>query len=134
MEFKSQKAIYLQIADLLCDGILSGVYPEDERLPSVRDFASQVEVNVNTVARSFDYLQQKGVAVSRRGLGLFVATGAREAIYSIRREEFFAESLPDLFSRMDTLHISLDEVAQAYNAGRTSLASQNSSPEMPEVK
>ena len=114
MEFKSQKAIYLQIADLLCDGILSGAYPEDERLPSVRDFASQVEVNVNTVARSFDYLQQKGVAVSRRGLGLFVAPGAREAIYSIRREEFFTEHLPEIFRLMDTLHISMEEVVQAY--------------------
>ena len=114
MEFKNQKAIYLQIADLLCDGILSGVYPEDERLPSVRDFASQVEVNVNTVARSFDFLQQKGVAVSRRGLGLFVAPGAREAIYSIRREEFFTEHLPEIFRLMDTLHISMEEVVQAY--------------------
>lgn len=114
MEFRNQKAIYLQIADYICEGILSGEYQEGERLPSVRDFASQVEVNVNTVTRSFDYLQQKNVAVSRRGLGLFVATGAREAVYEMHREEFFSEHLPEIFRQMQTLGISIDEIQGRY--------------------
>ncbi len=114
MEFKNQRAIYLQLADTICDGILSGEYQEDERLPSVRDFAAQVEVNVNTVTRSFEYLQQKNVAISRRGLGLFVATGAREAVYSMRREEFFNEHLPEFFRQMNTLGITMEEVEREY--------------------
>lgn len=114
MEFKNQRAIYLQLADTICDGILSGEYQEDERLPSVRDFAAQVEVNVNTVTRSFEYLQQKNVAISRRGLGLFVATGAREAVYSMRREEFFCEHLPEIFRQMQTLGISIDEIQSKF--------------------
>ena len=57
MNFKESKAIYLQIADRICDEILLGQYPEEERIPSVREYAAIVEVNANTVMRSFDYLQ-----------------------------------------------------------------------------
>lgn len=114
MEFKNQKPIYLQIADYICDGILSGEYQEEERLPSVREFAAQVEVNVNTVTRSYEYLQLREVAISRRGLGLFVAPGAKEKVYAMRREEFFAQHLPELFRQMQTLNISISEVMDEY--------------------
>ena len=61
MNFKESKAIYLQIADRICDEILLGQYPEEERIPSVREYAAIVEVNANTVMRSFDYLQVQNV-------------------------------------------------------------------------
>ena len=83
MNFKEQKAIYLQIAERICDSILSGEYQEDEKLPSVREYAAQVEVNVNTVARSFEWLQMNEVVVTRRGLGNFVNTGAKKAVEKI---------------------------------------------------
>ena len=51
MRFKDNKAIYLQIADLICDDILQGKLLEDERIPSVREYAATVEVNANTCAR-----------------------------------------------------------------------------------
>ena len=57
MNFKESKAIYLQIADRICDEILLGQFGEEERIPSVREYAAIVEVNANTVMRSFDYLQ-----------------------------------------------------------------------------
>lgn len=116
MEFKNQKSIYLQIADYICDKIVLGEYKEDERLPSVREFAAEVEVNVNTVTRTFDYLQQNGVVASRRGLGIYVMPGAREAVYGIRRAEFFNVQLPEVFTLMDTLGISMEEVASHYEA------------------
>ena len=56
MNFKESKAIYLQIADRICDEILLGQFGEEERIPSVREYAAIVEVNANTVMRSFDYL------------------------------------------------------------------------------
>ena len=116
MEFKNQKPIYLQIADYICDRILLGEYAEDERLPSVREFAAEVEVNVNTVTRTFEYLQQNEVVVSRRGLGVFVMPGARERVYAMRRAEFFNVQLPEVFALMDTLGISMEEVASQYEA------------------
>ena len=57
MNFKESKAIYLQIADRICDEVLLGQYQEEERIPSVREYAAVVEVNANTVMRSYDYLQ-----------------------------------------------------------------------------
>ena len=57
MKFKESKSIYLQIADRICDEILQGQYTEEERIPSVREYAATVEVNANTVVRTYDYLQ-----------------------------------------------------------------------------
>lgn len=110
MDFNAKKAIYLQIADSICDSILAGTYEEDGKLPSVREVAADVEVNVNTVARSFEWLQQHEVATTRRGLGNFVCPGARKAIEALRRQEFFDEQLPELFRQMQTLGITMDEV------------------------
>ena len=59
MRFKDNKAIYLQIADLICDDILQGRLLEDERIPSVREYAAAVEVNANTCVRAYDWLQGK---------------------------------------------------------------------------
>ncbi|MBO4641416.1 MAG: GntR family transcriptional regulator [Bacteroidaceae bacterium] len=115
MDFKEHKAIYLQIAERICDSILNGEFPEDEKLPSVREYAAQVEVNVNTVARSFEWLQMNDVVVTRRGLGNFVNVGAKKAVERIRRKEFFTEQLPDLFRTIHTLGISIDEVVTEYN-------------------
>lgn len=110
MNFKNNKAIYLQIAESICDGILSGRYPEDGKLPSVREFAADVEVNVNTVARSFEWLQNQNVVVTRRGLGNFVNTGAKAIVEEIRRREFFDEQVPEFFRTMRTLGITPKEL------------------------
>ena len=71
MNFKESKAIYLQIADRICDEILLGQLGEEERIPSVREYAAIVEVNANTVMRSFDYLQSQNIIYNKRGIGYF---------------------------------------------------------------
>lgn len=116
MEFKEQKAIYLQIAEHLYDEILSGKYHQGDKLPSVRELAMEAEVNVNTVARSLEWLQQKGVAITRRGLGNFVTEGGIEAVETLRREEFFTEQLPDLFRVMRALGVGIGEVVEHWQA------------------
>lgn len=115
MEFKNQKAIYLQIADHLCNCILAGEYAEGDKLPSVREYAAHTEVNVNTVARAFEWLQLHEVVESRRGMGNYVSAGALNMIESIRKEEFFTEQLPDLFNSMKALGISMEEIINQYN-------------------
>lgn len=96
MNFKENKGIYQQIADRICDEILLGQYPEGERIPSVREYAALVEVNANTVMRSFDYLQSAGVISIRRGIGYFVSSGACKRIRVLRKETFLKEE-PDYF-------------------------------------
>lgn len=77
MNFKESKPIYLQIADRIMDEILQDIYPEEARIPSVREYAATVEVNANTVVRSYDYLQTQEIIFNRRGIGYFVSNGAK---------------------------------------------------------
>ena len=113
MEFKSHKPIFLQIAEHICDEILGGRYPEGERLPSVREYAADVEVNVNTVVRSYDWLSQKEIIFNRRGMGYFVGEGAAEHIRQSLRETFFKETLQELLRQMEKLGITVEEVTKA---------------------
>lgn len=103
MNFKESKAIYLQIADRICDEVLLGQYREEERIPSVREYAAVVEVNANTVMRSYDYLQSQEVIYNKRGIGYFVASGARALILSLRKEYFLKEEVDYFFKQMYTL-------------------------------
>lgn len=113
MTFKEQNPIYMQIAERICDEILEGQYPEGERLPSVREYAIQVEVNVNTLVRSYDWLSQNDIIFNRRGLGYFVSVGAAEHIRQARRKDFFQHTLPDVLQTMQQLGISMQEVERA---------------------
>lgn len=114
MNFKENKAIYLQIADRICDEVLLGQYQEEERIPSVREYAAVVEVNANTVMRSYDYLQTQGVIYNKRGIGYFVSAGAHGLILSLRREYFLKEELEYFFRQIFTLNIPAKELAEMY--------------------
>ena len=114
MNFKDNNPIYLQIAERICDEILQGRYSEDDRIPSVREYAAMVEVNANTVVRTFDHLQSIEVIYNKRGLGYFVAKGAVRRITKERKRTFLTEELPELFRKMDSLKISFDELRELY--------------------
>eukprot|EP00825_Cyclidium_porcatum_P021592 TRINITY_DN24029_c0_g1_i2.p1 TRINITY_DN24029_c0_g1~~TRINITY_DN24029_c0_g1_i2.p1 ORF type:complete len:119 (+),score=14.05 TRINITY_DN24029_c0_g1_i2:257-613(+) len=80
MNFKETRPIYLQIAERICDEILSGEFKEEERVTSIRDYSALVEVNPNTVMRTYDYLQQQEIIFNKRGIGYFVSQGAVKMI------------------------------------------------------
>ena len=112
MTFNEKKSIFLQIADKICEDILNGTYKEEQRIPSVRETAVDVEVNSNTVMRTYDYLQGQGIIYCQRGLGYFVSKGAQEAIRNVRKEEFVKETLPEIAHTMRTLGITIEEVSK----------------------
>ena len=114
MKFKESKSIYLQIADRICDEILQGQFREEERIPSVREYATTVEVNANTVVRSFEYLQTQEIIYNKRGLGYFVSQGGRERILELRKEVFLRDELPEFFRQLKTLDISFKDVEAMY--------------------
>lgn len=66
---ENNKAIYLQIADKICDDIMLGALKDGDRIPSVREYAASMEVNANTVMRSYEYLERNDVIFNRRGIG-----------------------------------------------------------------
>jgi len=114
MNFKENKPIYLQIADRICDEILQGRYAENDRIPSVRDYAATVEVNANTAMRSYDFLQSRSVIRMQRGIGYFVEPGASERIRSFRRESFMNEELYDFFRQARSIGITAEELEILY--------------------
>ena len=116
IKFSENKAIYLQIAERICEDIILGTYAEAGRIPSVREYAQMIEVSANTVARSFDYLQLKGVLLNRRGVGLFVADNAVEAIKRMRREVFLSEELEAFMRQAVLLDISEQDLLSSYHA------------------
>ncbi len=112
----SDKAIFLQIADRICDEIISGKYKDDDRIPSVREYAVLLEVNTNTVVKAYDFLAREEVIYNKRGLGYFVTKGAKDHITKIRREEFMRQTLPEVFRQMRLLGIGIDEVVKKFDA------------------
>ncbi len=119
MNFKTSKTIAQQIADRLCDEILRGRYPEEERIPSVREYAAQMEVNVNTLVRSYEHLQQAGIIYQKRGVGYYVCTGASERILAERRTSFIEHEATDFFRQMDMLRLSIDDINELYGKYRS---------------
>lgn len=114
MEFKSKKAIYLQIADYVCETILRKEWKINEKIPSIREIATTLEVNPNTVTRTYSYLEEQGVIKMQRGVGYFVTENALEIILSLKKQEFFNEDLPRLFHLMKLMNIDISEINKLY--------------------
>ena len=114
MIFSSDKAIYVQMADRLCDEILADKYQDDDRIPSVREYAVMLEVNTNTAVKAYDELARANIIYNKRGLGYFVTPGAKKQILKERKQAFMKEQLPKLFRQMQLLGITLEDVKAAY--------------------
>lgn len=114
MAIQDNRPIYLQIANMLMDRIVSEQYPTDTRIPSVRDVAASAQVNVNTVVRSFEWLERHGIIYNRRGLGYFTAENAARTIADHRREEFFAGEVDYFFERLRQIGMSPAELSRRY--------------------
>ena len=98
------------MADRLCDEILAGTYGDDDRVPSVREYAVAMEVNTNTAVKAYDTLARDGIIYQRRGMGYYVTAGARDRIMAHRKEIFFNETIPQLKHDMELLGISIEEL------------------------
>lgn len=114
MDFKENKPIYLQIIDFCFQKILKKEWTEDGRIPSVRELAVALEVNPNTVMRSFEYMQNEGVIYTKRGMGYFVQRDAYNTILILQKKDFFDEVLPETFKTMDLLKVNIEEVVDCY--------------------
>ncbi|HLP05141.1 MAG TPA: GntR family transcriptional regulator [Paludibacter sp.] len=115
MEFKETQAIYLQIGDYVCEQVLLGRWSEGDRIPSVRELGVDLQVNPNTVMRTFEFLQNNEIIFNKRGVGYFVASQAKEKIVSYRRSQFTEHELPVLFKNMTLLGMSFDDLKNCYN-------------------
>ncbi|QKZ12891.1 GntR family transcriptional regulator [Spirosoma sp. KUDC1026] len=114
MDFRDKQAIYLQIAEYVSEQILLNRWPAGEKIPSVRELAAELEVNPNTVMRTYEFLSQKAVIVNKRGIGYFPTSDANDRIRDYRREQFLENDLPIFFKNLYLLGIDLSEIETRY--------------------
>ncbi len=114
MEFSDNQPIYLQIADHFCENILLKKWNAGDRIPSVREMAVNIEVNPNTVMRTYNYLQEQGIIFNKRGIGYFVADDGYEKTRVLRKADFVNQELPSVFKQMQLLNLTLEDVKEYY--------------------
>ena len=110
MEFKNTKGIFLQIADNISEKVMEGKYPPGEKIPSVRDLATEMGVNPNTVMRTYSELQSRGIIDNKRGVGYYVSNEAIDIIRQWKRQEFFETDLPLIVKQTRILDISFEDL------------------------
>ncbi|HTB24429.1 MAG TPA: GntR family transcriptional regulator [Puia sp.] len=132
MEFRDNEPIYLQIAAYVGENILLKKWQADQKIPSVRDLAVELQVNLNTVLHAYEFLESQGVIYIKRGLGNFVASDGQEKVKAYRKERFIQQDLPVFFTNVYLLGISQEEILQRYeqfslhaNISKTSTDDEN---------
>ena len=103
-------SIYLQIAKMLEDGILRGIYPEETQVPSTNELAKLYTINPATAAKGINLLVDDGILYKRRGIGMFVSPGAREKILRKRRAAFARDHIAPLLAEARSLGITREEL------------------------
>ena len=114
MNFTGANAIYQQIGNYVCENILRGTWAEGGKIPSIRELAVSIEVNPNTVLRSYNLLKEKDIIQDRRGLGYFVAGDGVEKTRRLLTDEFVTGELPRVFRTMDLLRLGIEDLKSHY--------------------
>ena len=115
MEFKENPAIYIQIAEHVCEQILLEKWKLGDKIISIRELAVQIEVNPNTVQRAYDLLQQQNIITNKRGIGYFIEDDAMDRILTFRREQFEENELPVFLRNIYLLDIDFKELKSKYD-------------------
>ena len=113
--FEGREPIYLQIAEQIRSAVLAGTLAEEEQVMSTNQYAAAYRINPATVAKAFAELVAEGVLYKRRGVGMFVAPGARERLASQRRQRFFTDVLDPALKQAALLGISREELVRHIN-------------------
>ena len=115
MEFRDSKGIFQQIADNICDKIISGEFPVGSKIPSVREQAAAMGVNHNTIMRTYMELQREKIITNQRGIGFYVSEEAPVQIINLRKEEFFNHHMPEFIRQVKLLNLTPDELKPLFD-------------------
>src|SRR4051812_15363118 len=111
-----EKPVYVRLRETIADAILSGKYKDGDSLPSVRALAAEEQANPLTVAKAYQGFQDEGLIIVRRGVGMFVAPGARARLGDSERSRFLDEEWPAIRARMKRLGINPAELIERERA------------------
>lgn len=108
--FDDGQPIFQQIAEMIEDDILKGVYLEDDQIISTTQFARTFQINPATAVKGIGLLVNEGILYKKRGLGMYVAAGAKRMIMEKRRDRFYTEFVQKLLDEASKLELSADDV------------------------
>ena len=108
--WNDSQPIYWQLKERTVAMILDGTLAEGEALPSVRTVASEFHLNPITVSKSYQALVDEGLVEKRRGLGMFVREGAREALIASERKKFLDDEWPAMLNRIEQLGLDVNDL------------------------
>jgi len=110
---KANKPVYLKLRDIISESILDGEFREGDMLPSVRVFAADQGANPLTVAKAYQGFQEDGLVTVKRGVGMFVAAGAKNRLRVAQREDFIKNIWPPVQRQMERLDLSIDDLVKS---------------------
>ncbi len=114
MDFTKSQTIYMQIADHISEQILAGQLQAGDKVLSVREMATSIAVNPNTVMRTYTYLQEQDIIFNKRGIGYFISETALHKTREMKKQAFIEQYLPQFFKNMDLLNIKFEDLQQIY--------------------
>ncbi|MGI6698323.1 MAG: GntR family transcriptional regulator [Clostridia bacterium] len=110
IDFNSEKPIYLQLAEAIEDSILKGIFQEETQIISTTEISVKYKINPATAGKGVNVLVDEGILYKKRGVGMFVSTGARERILKKRRKNFLQDFILPLMDEAFKLGISKEEI------------------------
>ena len=117
MNFSDERPIFLQLAEQLEDGILRGIFPEGSQIPSITEYAVAYKINPATALKGVNLLVDAGLLFKKRGVGMFVADGAREKVAEKRRERFYQDFILPLIREAEALGLDASETEKLMERG-----------------
>ena len=105
-----EKPVYVRLREVIADAILAGRFNDGDPLPSVRALAAEEGANPLTVAKAYQGFQDDGLILVKRGVGMFVAPGARARLRSSERDQFIKSEWPSIAARMIQLGIDPEQL------------------------
>lgn len=113
-----EKSIYLQIKEMIENDIIRDILLEEERVPSTNELAKLYAINPATAAKGVNLLVDEGILYKKRGIGMFVASGAKQVIVKKRKERFFDDYIRSLLTEAASLGITKEELIDMIAAGK----------------
>ena len=117
LQFEGNKPIFQQIADWLANAIIRGDISEEGQIPSITEFSVNYKINPATALKGVNLLVEAGLLYKKRGLGMFVASGAREKLLQQRRQSFYQDFILPLLTEAQQVQLTKEELMQMIERG-----------------
>ncbi|MCI9380899.1 MAG: GntR family transcriptional regulator [Dorea sp.] len=119
LNLDQEKPIFIQIADGIEDGILTGAFPEESQIPSITEFSVNYKINPATALKGINLLVDEGIIFKKRGVGMFVSKGAVSQLQKKRQDQFFDHYISKLIDEAKRLNITSGEIIAMIERGFT---------------